>query len=117
MNIRESLTHYADDGELKIIYCDGDGLILHVTLPSQGNAAFEIRTTAVIHLDMSPEVTLGSIEFGGLKLLPAGYMDSRNFDYGGVPANYKVLRITDNDGKVHFVVYYGAEEIEPRVVG
>ncbi len=110
-NFSEVLTHYADDGELKLASCNSDGLILRIKLPSRGYETFEIRTNYVIHLDMSPFSMLGSIEFGGLELLPKGYMDSRNFDYGGIPSNYNVMRITDEDYKIHFIVYYGAEEI------
>ncbi len=66
---------------------------------------------------MNPYVTLGRIEFGGMDLLPQGYLATRNLDYGGEISQYRVLRITDEEGKQHFVVCYGDEQIVTDVRG
>ena len=111
--MRETLRNFAADADLEIVSCDRGGLVLSVSLPSRGGETFEIRIASLIHLDMGPSMTLGKIEFGGLELLPRGYIDSRNFDYGGELAEYRTLRITDVDDKIHYVVGYGVETIVP----
>ncbi len=109
-DIYGTLAKFAADAELEIAACSADHLTLTVSLPSRGGAVWEIRCSAPIHLDLNPAMTLGRVRFGGLELLPDGYTDTRNFDYGG-SVNYRVLEFTDVDDKLHYVVCDGEEEI------
>ncbi|GAF85194.1 unnamed protein product [marine sediment metagenome] len=109
--MQDTLSKYADDAELKIIELDENRITISVSLPSCGGETWLIRSDDVVHLDMSPFITLGHIEFGGLSLLPPSYIDSRDIDYGGERENYRVLRLVDVDDKDGYLVLYGNEEI------
>lgn len=116
-DIRGTLGEYAHDAELQIASCGDGRLVLGVCLPSRGNERWELRIDSLIHLDMNPCINLGRVEFGGLDLLPQGYMATRNFDYGGEISQYRVLKIADEDERQHFVVYYGDEQIVRDAIG
>ena len=55
--------------------------------------------------------------FGGMPLLPASYIDTRELDYGGEADRYRVLRFVDVDGKIGYLVLYGEEQIVRKGVG
>jgi hypothetical protein len=116
-DIHEALKEHADDAVVDLVSCSRDGLVLSVTIPSRGGELWEIRVRSPIHLDMNPSLTLGKVDFGGLELLPVGYVSTRNFDFGGRTEDYRVLRLTDVDNKLHYVVGYGIEHIVHRVAG
>ena len=109
--IHDTLSKYADDAELKVIELNENSITISISLPSCGGETWLIRSYDVVHLDMSPFMYLGHIEFGGLSLLPTSYMESRNFDYGGEEGNYRVLHLVDYDGNDGYLVLYGNEEI------
>lgn len=109
--LRDTLSRYAHDAELKVIELFENRITLSVTLPSRGGETWMIRSDDVVHLDMCPFITLGHIEFGGLSLLPLSYLDSRNLDYGGDKETYRVLHFVDNDDKDGYLILYGNEEI------
>ena len=113
----DTLSKSADDAELKVIELHGSRITISVSLPSRGGETWLIRSNDVVHLDMSPFMTLGHIAFGGLSLLPASYIDSRNLDYGGEKEKYRVLRIVDVDDKDGYLILYGSEEIIAQVTG
>lgn len=106
-----TLEKFADETEVNIHSFDSSGLSLELKIASRGNETWMIKAKDVIHLDLSPSFTLGKANFGNLDLLPEGYVESKNFDYGGDLANYRVIRFTDIDDKMHFIVLYGKEEI------
>ena len=115
--MHETLSKYADDAELKVIELHENRIAISVSLPSLGGETWLIRSDDVVHLDMSPFMTLGHIEFGGLSLLPPSYSDSRNLDYGGEKDKYRVLRLVDVDDKDGYLVLYGNEEITTQGTG
>jgi hypothetical protein len=116
-DIRETLKRYADDAVVHVVSCSPDGLVLSVSIPSRGGEIWDIRVPSPIHLDMNPSVTLGKVDFGGMELLPVGYVGTRNFDFGGRTEDYRVLKFTDVDDKLHYVVGYGIEDIVHREAG
>jgi|GEM_PF-4873473 len=109
--IRDTLSKYADDAELKVTELHRNKITISVSLPSCGGETWLIRSDDVVHLDMSPFMILGAIEFGGLSLLPLSYTDSRNLDYGGETDKYRVIQFTDVDEKCGFLVLYGDAQI------
>ena len=113
----DTLSKYADDAELKVIELYENRLTISVSLPSRGGETWLIRSDDVVHLDMSPFMTLGHIEFGGLSLLPPSYIDSRNLDHGGEKDNYRVLHFVDMDEKAGYLVIYGYEQIITQGTG
>ena len=106
-----TLEKFADETEVSIQSFDSNGFSLELQIASRGNEKWMIKAKDVIHLDLSPSFILGKANFGNLNLLPEGYVESRNFDYGGDLANYRVIRFTDVDDKKHFIVLYGEEEV------
>ncbi len=116
-DIREALTKYADDVELKIAELQEHRIVLSVSLPSRGGETWLIRSDDVVHLDMSPCITLGRVEFGSMLLLPSSYIDTRELDYGGEADRYRVLRFINVDDKIGYLILYGEEEIVREGVG
>jgi len=115
--MHETLSKHADDAELKVIELYRNRITISVSLPSCGGETWLIRSDDVVHLDMSPFMILGHIEFGGLSLLPPSYTDSRNLDYGGETDKYRVVRFMDVDDKYGYLVLYGDEEIRRQESG
>ncbi len=111
----ETLFKYAADAELRVLELHGTKITLSVSLPSRGGENWLIRSDDVVHLDLSPFMILGRIEFGGLALLPDSYIESRNLDYGGEDEKYRVLRFIDIDDKEGYLVLYGDEEINQNL--
>lgn len=110
-DIRETLFKYADDAELKVIELHQNKITISISLPSRGGETWFVRSNDVVHIDISPVLTLGHIEFGGLSLLPESYIDKRNIGYGGEEEKYRVLKIIDNDNNEGYLVLYGIEEV------
>lgn len=107
----EILSKSAADADLDMVNLQENKITISVSLPSRGGEVWLIRSDDIVHIDMCPSSILGSIEFGGLSLPPPSYAATRNFDYGGEDEDYRVLRITDVDDKVGYLVLFGREEI------
>ncbi|MCP4536320.1 MAG: hypothetical protein GY832_04165 [Chloroflexi bacterium] len=107
----EMLCNRTDDAEVKIVTLNPNKVIIAIKLPSRGNEIWTLRSSSPIHIDMNPSLELGHMEFGDVSLLPTGYLDRRNFDYGGRIEDYRVICFYDVDGKEHFLIIYGEEEI------
>lgn len=105
-----TLQEYADDAQVEIVSFDQDGLRLRVEFPSRGGEKWDLVARDVVHLDMSPSFILGDTLFGDLGLLSQDYIDSRNFDYGGDPSRYRVIKFRDIDEKLNILVVYGTVE-------
>ena len=110
----DTLSKYADDAELKVSSLQESRITISVTLPSCGGETWLIRSDDVVHLDMSPVMSLGRIEFGGLSLLPPWYIQKRNFEYGQEKEKYRVLHLMDSDDKDGYLVLYGNEDGRSR---
>ncbi|MDP6046439.1 MAG: hypothetical protein QGG25_12580 [Phycisphaerae bacterium] len=111
LDLHDTLTRGADDAELRVVELHDNRIVLSISMPSCGGETWLIRSENVVHLDMAPRIMLGSIEFGGLEILPPNYVDTRDIDYGGEPQRYRVLHFIDMDEKDGYLILYDNEEI------
>lgn len=108
--IRKTFKSFVHDARIRIVSLDNNALSLEATFPSRGGERWILVAENLIHIDMSPSLILNKTQYGNLDLLPKGYADSRNFDYGGDLNKYRVIKFTDEDDKVHILVLYGEEK-------
>jgi hypothetical protein len=113
-DIYDALTKHADDAVVQVIELTKHVISISVSVPSCGDSVWLIRSADVIHLDMSPQMILGHIEFGNLSLLPPSYAERRDFDYGGEETEYRVIHFVDILDKHAYLVLHGKEEIVPE---
>lgn len=107
--LQETLEKYGDDTECVIVNLGSNGLEIRLMIASRGGEQWSLLIPEVIWMDMGTGFTLGNTSFGGIELLPTDYWSSRNDDCGGERGQYRVIKFTDIDAKIHRVVFLGKE--------
>jgi len=109
---RVMLTSDSDDSEVTVLSWNLGELVLRVRVDVLGGEIWLIHIPHVVHVDMPGNFMLGHAAFGGVELLPQGYLRLRNRGYDGDEDKYHVIRFTDNEENVYFVIAYEPERFE-----
>lgn len=112
MNFYDLLANDADDSLLEIIEYNSKILILSFIADALGGEKHFIKIYNPIHLDMPPKVMLGYLIFGDKKLLPPEYEENRNKGYDGDEANWRILKVIDDEENEYYAIYITQETIE-----
>ena len=106
MDIYETLRNYADDSLLEITAYNREFLKICLTIDAETGEKYLLLIHSPLHLDMPPNIMLGSIEFGSRELLPEGYETYRNRGYEGDEEIWRVMKIMDCEENHFFAIYY-----------
>lgn len=113
MNWHEIFKSDADDSELFVMEYNANRIVFLVTLDVAGGQRVKITLPKPEHLDMPPNIMLGSITFGDCTLLPNNYLGVRYKHYDGDVDKLKVVKVVEqSDEDVFYALYYQQETFE-----